>query len=85
MLAEPPLHNPQLSVQVVESPLMHKRLVLAGTIRLGNLLAYDSRDWVDPVEIGQCMGLSNPCISHCVLQEVRAVLPPASLDFLEWA
>ncbi|CAM5079934.1 unnamed protein product, partial [Eretmochelys imbricata] len=45
LLTEPLLHNPQLHVQVAESPSVRQRLVLAEITRVGDLLDYDQRDW----------------------------------------
>ncbi|CAM5171238.1 unnamed protein product, partial [Eretmochelys imbricata] len=69
LLAEPLLHNPQLHVQVAESPSVHQRLVLAEVTRVGDYLDYDRGDWLDPLTLTQRMGLSRPCTPQCVLQE----------------
>ncbi|CAM4574706.1 unnamed protein product [Lepidochelys kempii] len=44
LLEEPLLHNPQLSVQVAESPSVCQSLVLAEVTRVGDLLDYDRGD-----------------------------------------
>ncbi|CAM4697257.1 unnamed protein product, partial [Caretta caretta] len=69
LLTEPLLHNPQLHVQVAESPSVHQRLVLAEVTRVGDLLDYDRGDWLDPLTLTQRMALSRPCTPQCVLQE----------------
>ncbi|KAG6940592.1 hypothetical protein G0U57_015995, partial [Chelydra serpentina] len=58
LLAEPLLHNPQLCVQVAESPSVRQTLVLAEVTRVGDLLDYDRGDWLDPLMLAQRMGLS---------------------------
>ncbi|CAM5139615.1 unnamed protein product [Eretmochelys imbricata] len=60
LLAEPLLHNPQLRVQVLKSPSVCQRLVLAEVTRAGDLLGYDRGDWLDPLTLTQCMRLSRP-------------------------
>ncbi|CAM5084645.1 unnamed protein product, partial [Eretmochelys imbricata] len=60
LLVEPLLQNPQLCVQVVESPLVRQRLVLAEVTRVGDLLHYDWGDWLDPLTLAWHIGLSRP-------------------------
>ncbi|CAM5154666.1 unnamed protein product [Natator depressus] len=48
LLTEPLLHNPQLRVQVAESRPVRQRLVLVEVTRVGDLLDYNRRDWLDP-------------------------------------
>ncbi|CAM4689318.1 unnamed protein product, partial [Lepidochelys kempii] len=83
LLAEPLLHNPQLRVQVAESPLVRQRLVLAEVTRVGDLLDYDRGDWLDPLMLAQRMGLSRLRTPLRVLQEVRATLLPAAWVYLD--
>ncbi|CAM5104383.1 unnamed protein product, partial [Natator depressus] len=83
LLAEPLLHNPQLHVQLAESPSVRQRLVLAEVTRVGDLLDYDRGDWLDPLTLAQRMGLSRPRTALHVLQEVRAALPPAARVYLD--
>ncbi|CAM4693760.1 unnamed protein product [Lepidochelys kempii] len=60
LLTEPLLHNPQLRVQVAESRSVRQRLILAEVTRVGDLLDYDRRDWLDPLTLARRMGLSSP-------------------------
>ncbi|CAM5160502.1 unnamed protein product, partial [Natator depressus] len=69
LFAEPLLHNPQLRVQVAESPSVRQRLVLAEVTRVGDLLDYDRGDWLDPLTLAQRMGLSRLRTPLRVLQE----------------
>ncbi|CAM5100648.1 unnamed protein product [Eretmochelys imbricata] len=85
LLTEPLLHNPQLRVQVAESRSVCKRLVLAEVMRVGDLLDYDRRDWLDPLTLARRMGLSSPRTPRRVLQEVKAVLTPAARAFVSRA
>ncbi|CAM4629055.1 unnamed protein product [Lepidochelys olivacea] len=85
LLMEPLLHNPQLHVQVVESLSVRQRLVLAEVTRVGDLLDYDWRDWLDPLTLARRMGLSSPRTSWCVLQEVKAALTPAARAYVNCA
>ncbi|CAM4717439.1 unnamed protein product [Lepidochelys kempii] len=82
LLTEPLLHNPQLRVQVAESHLVHQRLVLAEVTRVGDLLDYDRRDWLDPLTLAWRMGLSSPRTPQRVLQEVKAALTPAARAYV---
>lgn len=50
-----------------------------GVTGIGHLLDYGQRDWLDPVVLTQHMKFPNPGVPHCVLQDVKAALPPASL------
>lgn len=70
----PATHSSHLCVQVLVSPLVFQRIVLAGATRI------DLRHWVDPVVLGQCMALPTLHLHCCVLWEVRAALAPDS-DF----
>ncbi|CAM5141571.1 unnamed protein product [Natator depressus] len=83
LLAEPLLHNPQLRVQVAESPSVRQRLVLAEVTRVRDLRDYDRGDWLEPLMLAQRMGLSRPHTPLRVLQEVRAALPPAARVYLD--
>ncbi|CAM4585812.1 unnamed protein product [Lepidochelys kempii] len=83
LLAEPLLHNPQLRVQVAESRSVRQSLILAEVTRVGDLLDYDRRDWLDPLMLTQRMGLSRPRTPRRVLQEVKATLPPAARAYLD--
>ncbi|CAM5097445.1 unnamed protein product [Natator depressus] len=74
LLAESLLHNPQLRVQVAESHSVRQSLVLAEVTRVGDLLDYDRGDWLDPLMLARCMGLSRPRTPQRVLQEVKAAL-----------
>ncbi|CAM5137310.1 unnamed protein product, partial [Natator depressus] len=76
LLTEPLLHNPQLRVQVAESRSVRQRLVLVEVTRVGDLLDYDRRDWLDPLTLVRRMGLSSPRPPRRVLQEVKATLTP---------
>ncbi|CAM5078019.1 unnamed protein product [Natator depressus] len=78
LLTEPLLHNPQLRVQVAESPSVRQRLVLAEVTRVRDLLDYDRGDWLDPLTLARRMGLSRPRTPRRVLQEVKAALTPAA-------
>ncbi|KAG6932932.1 hypothetical protein G0U57_020342, partial [Chelydra serpentina] len=78
------LHNPHLHVQVAESPLVCRRLVLAGVTKIGDLLDYDLGGCVDPQELGRHMGLFTLTTPRHILQEVEAALSPAARFFLEW-
>ncbi|CAM4546729.1 unnamed protein product, partial [Lepidochelys olivacea] len=69
LLTEPLLHNPQLRVQVAESRSVRQRLVLAEVTRVGDLLDYDRRDWLDPLTLARRMGLSSLRTPRRVLQE----------------
>ncbi|CAM5077271.1 unnamed protein product, partial [Natator depressus] len=71
LLTEPVLHNPQLRVQVAESRSVRQSLVLAEVTRVGDLLDYDRRDWLDPLTLARRMGLSSPHTPRRVLQEVK--------------
>ncbi|CAM4668086.1 unnamed protein product [Lepidochelys olivacea] len=83
LLAEPLLHNPQLRVQVAESPSVRQRLVLAEVTRVGDLLDYDRGDWLDPLTLAQHMGFSRPRTPWRILQEVRAALLPTARVYLD--
>ncbi|CAM5163098.1 unnamed protein product [Eretmochelys imbricata] len=83
LLTEPLLYNPQLRVQVAESPSVRQRLVLAKVTRVGDLLDYDRGDWLDPLTLAQHMGLSRPRTPQHILQEVRAALPPTAWVYLD--
>ncbi|CAM5085202.1 unnamed protein product, partial [Natator depressus] len=72
--AEPLLHNPQLRVQVAESRSVRQRLVLAEVTKVGDLLDYDRRDWLDPLTLARHMGLSSPHTPRRVLQEAEPLL-----------
>ncbi|CAM5108120.1 unnamed protein product [Natator depressus] len=85
LLMEPLLHNPQLCVQVAESCLVRQRLVLAEVTRVGDLLDYDRRDWLDPLTLARRMGLSSPCTPRRVLQEVKAALTPTAWAYVNRA
>ncbi|CAM4647960.1 unnamed protein product [Lepidochelys kempii] len=85
LLTEPLLHNPQLCVQVAESRSVRQRLVLAEVTRVGDLLDYDRRDWLDPLTLARCMGLSSPRTPRRVLQEVKAALTPAARAYVNQA
>ncbi|CAM4681548.1 unnamed protein product [Lepidochelys kempii] len=85
LLMEPLLHNPQLHVQVAESRSVHQRLVLAEVTRVGDLLDYNQRDWLDPLTLALRMGLSSPRIPRRVLQEVKAALTPAARAYVNRA
>ncbi|CAM4546847.1 unnamed protein product, partial [Lepidochelys olivacea] len=85
LLTEPLLHNPQLRVQVVESRSVHQRLVLAEVTKVRDLLDYDRRDWLDPLTLARCVGLSSPRTSQHVLQEVKAALTPAARAYVNRA
>ncbi|CAM4697222.1 unnamed protein product [Lepidochelys kempii] len=85
LLTEPLLHNPQLRVQVAESRSVRQRLVLAEVTRVGDLLDYDRRDWLDPLTLAQRMGISSPRTPRCVLQEVKAALTPAARAYVNQA
>ncbi|CAM4604141.1 unnamed protein product, partial [Caretta caretta] len=50
--------------QVAESRSVHQRLVLAEVTRVGDLLDYDRRDWLDPLTFARRMGLSSPRTSR---------------------
>ncbi|CAM5135556.1 unnamed protein product [Eretmochelys imbricata] len=67
LLAEPLLHNPQLCVQLAESLSVRQRLVLAEVTRVGDPLDYDQGDWLDPLTLARCMGLSRPRTPRRVL------------------
>ncbi|CAM5076326.1 unnamed protein product [Natator depressus] len=82
LLTEPLLHNPQLRVQVAESRSVRQRLVLAEVTRVGDLLDYDRRDWLDPLTLARRMGLSSPRTPRRVLQEVKAALTPAARAYV---
>ncbi|CAM5134013.1 unnamed protein product, partial [Eretmochelys imbricata] len=82
LLMEPLLHNPQLCVQVAESRSVCQSLVLAEVTRVGDLLDYDRRDWLDPLTLAWRMGLSRPRTPRRVLQEVKAALTPAARAYL---
>ncbi|CAM5159863.1 unnamed protein product [Natator depressus] len=84
LVLEPLLHNPQLRVQVVESPSVRQRLVLVKVTRVGDLLDYDREGWLDPLTLARRMGLSRPRTPWCILQEVRAALPPTARAYLNW-
>ncbi|CAM4706834.1 unnamed protein product [Lepidochelys kempii] len=84
LLVEPLLHNPQLHVQVAESPSVWQSLVLAEVTRVGDLLNYYQGDWLDPLTLAQRMGLSRPRTPRCILQEVRAALLPIARVYLNW-
>ncbi|KAG6923565.1 hypothetical protein G0U57_020166, partial [Chelydra serpentina] len=81
----PLLHNPNLRVQVAESPSVRRRLVLADATRVGDLLDYGTGDWVAPRALARRMGLATPRTPRRVLREVKAALLPGSLDFLRRA
>ncbi|CAM5077887.1 unnamed protein product [Natator depressus] len=83
LVSEPLLHNPQLRVQVAESPSVRQRLVLAEVTRVGELLDYDWGDCLDPLMLAQRIGLSRPHTPWCVLQKVRAALLPAARVYLD--
>ncbi|CAM5090850.1 unnamed protein product [Eretmochelys imbricata] len=85
LLMEPLLHNPQLRVQVAESHSVHQRLVLAEVTRVGDLLDYDRRDWLDPLTLARRMGLSSPHTPRRVLQEVKGALTPAAPAYVNQA
>ncbi|CAM4595770.1 unnamed protein product [Lepidochelys kempii] len=85
LLAEPLLHNPQLRVQVAESRLVHQSLILAEVTRVRDLLDYDQGDWLDPLTLTRCMGLSRPHTPRCVLQDVKAALTPTARAYLNLA
>ncbi|CAM4643024.1 unnamed protein product [Caretta caretta] len=85
LLTEPLLHNPQLRVQVAESRSVRRRLVLAEVTRVGDLLDYDRRDWLDPLMLTWRMGLSRPRAPRRVLQEVKAALIPAARAYVNRA
>ncbi|CAM4620459.1 unnamed protein product [Lepidochelys olivacea] len=85
LLTEPLLHNPQLCMQVAESRSVHQRLVLAEVTRVGDLLDYDRRDWLDPLTLARRMGLSSPRTPQRVLQEVKAALTPAARAYVNRA
>ncbi|CAM5142100.1 unnamed protein product [Natator depressus] len=85
LLTEPLLHNPQLRVQVAESRSVRQRLVLAEVTRVGDLLDYDRRDWLDPLTLARRMGLSSPRTPRRVLQEVKAALTPAARAYVNRA
>ncbi|CAM5123732.1 unnamed protein product, partial [Eretmochelys imbricata] len=55
--------------QVAESRLVRQRLVLAEVTRVGDLLDYDRRDWLDPLTLPRRMGLSSLRTPRRVLQE----------------
>ncbi|CAM5080245.1 unnamed protein product, partial [Natator depressus] len=78
LLTEPVLHNPQLRVQVAESRSVRQSLVLAEVTRVGDLLDYDRRDWLDPLTLARRMGLSSPHTPRRVLQEVKGTPRPSS-------
>ncbi|KAG6932140.1 hypothetical protein G0U57_000270, partial [Chelydra serpentina] len=73
----------QLCVQVAESPSVRQRFVLAEVTRVGDLLDYDRGDWLDPLTLARCMGLSGLRTPRHILQEVRATLPPAARAYLD--
>ncbi|CAM4635041.1 unnamed protein product [Lepidochelys olivacea] len=73
-LVEPLLHNPQLRMQVAESPSVYQRLVLAEVTRVGDLLDYDRGVWLDPLTLAQRMGLSRPRTSRHILPLCRPLL-----------
>ncbi|CAM4665475.1 unnamed protein product [Caretta caretta] len=85
LFMEPLLHNPQLRVQVAESRSVRQRLVLAEVTRVGDLLDYDRRDWLDPLTLARRMGLSSLCTPRRVLQEVKAALTPAARAYVSRA
>ncbi|CAM4534079.1 unnamed protein product, partial [Caretta caretta] len=85
LLVEPLLHNPQLHVQAAESRSVRQSLVLAEVTRVGDLLDYNRGDWLDPLMLAGCMGLSRPRIPRRVLQEVKAALTPAARAYLNRA
>ncbi|CAM4576146.1 unnamed protein product [Caretta caretta] len=85
LLTEPLLHNPQLRVQVAESHSVRQRLVLAEVTRVGDLLDYNRRDWLDPLTLARRMGLSSPRTPRRVLQEVKAALTPAAWAYVNRA
>ncbi|CAM4549931.1 unnamed protein product, partial [Caretta caretta] len=85
LLTEPLLHNPQLRVQVAESRSVRQRLVLAEVTRVGDLLDYDRRDWLDPLTLTRRMGLSSLRTPRRVLQEVKAALTPAARAYVSRA
>ncbi|CAM4672706.1 unnamed protein product [Lepidochelys kempii] len=84
LLTEPLLHNPQLRVQVAESRLVSQSLILVEVTRVGDLLDYDRGDWLDPLMLARCMGLSRPRTPRRVLQEAKATLPPVAQAYLDW-
>ncbi|CAM4547544.1 unnamed protein product [Lepidochelys olivacea] len=85
LLTEPLLHNPQLCVQVAESRSVRQRLVLAEVTRVGDLLDYNRRDWLDPLMLARRMGLSSLRTPRRVLQEVKAALTPAARAYVSRA
>ncbi|CAM4598182.1 unnamed protein product [Lepidochelys olivacea] len=85
LLMEPRLHNPQLRLQVAESRSVRQSLVLAEVTRVGDLLDYDRGDWLDPLTLTQCMGLSRPRTPRRLLQEVKAALTLAARAYLNRA
>ncbi|CAM4709440.1 unnamed protein product [Caretta caretta] len=82
LLAEPLLHNPQLRVQVAESRLVCQSLILAEVTRVGDLLDYNRGDWLDPLTLVRCIGLSRPHTPRWVLQEAKVALLPAARTYL---
>ncbi|CAM4539000.1 unnamed protein product, partial [Lepidochelys kempii] len=54
---------------VAESRSVRQRLVLAEVTRVGDLLDYDRRDWLDPLMLARRMGLSSLRTPRRVLQE----------------
>ncbi|CAM4670802.1 unnamed protein product [Lepidochelys kempii] len=85
LLAEPLLHNPQLRVQAAESRSVCQSLVLAEVTKVGDLLDYNRRDWLDPLTLARRMGLSRPRTPRRILQEVKAALTPAARAYLNRA
>ncbi|CAM4632249.1 unnamed protein product, partial [Lepidochelys olivacea] len=65
------LRTPRRVLQeVAESRSVRQRLVLAEVTRVGDLLDYDRRDWLDPLMLARRMGLSSLRTPRRVLQEV---------------
>ncbi|CAM5077415.1 unnamed protein product [Natator depressus] len=79
LLAEPLLHNPQFRVQVAESHSVRQSLILAEVTRIGDLLDYDRGDWLDARSAHGARQTSY----RCVLQEVKAALPPTARAYLD--
>ncbi|CAM5088388.1 unnamed protein product [Eretmochelys imbricata] len=81
LLTEPLLHNPQLRVQAAESRSVRQSLGLVEVTRVGDLLDYDWGDWLDPLTLDQCMGLTRPHTPPHT-QEVKAAWTPAARAYL---
>ncbi|CAM5092002.1 unnamed protein product, partial [Eretmochelys imbricata] len=68
---------------VAESCSVRQSLILAEVTRVGDYLDYYQGDWLDPLMLAWCMGLSRPRTPRRVLQEVKAALPPAARAYLD--